>query len=278
MLEARSWLGLCVISGEVYVTGGISQQTGELFTVERYSPSSNTWSPVAPMPFAIYDRCACAIGDAMYVLDGAERGTLKYDSVSNLWSEVAPMPDTRTRFAACTVGNDIYIIGGYIHKDGSDEDDDDEGPAARVYKYSTDSDAWTTVTPLPSARVGLSACVLGGLIYVSGGDDNTLLRYDPGSDTWSNLAPMPDNRMKCALFSLGGCVYAAGGYSALVFLSYAYTPLFSYAHLHRRTHRPTCIAQRSPQRASHYCTGRGEGFGTSRPWTSMSLSSIAGPL
>ena len=84
MLKARSWFGLCVLSGEVYVAGCLSSQYRSLATVERHSPSSNTWSPVAAMPFARRMHCTCAVGEFMYVFGGVgERRTLKYESGSD---------------------------------------------------------------------------------------------------------------------------------------------------------------------------------------------------
>jgi hypothetical protein len=73
---------------------------------------------------------------------------------------------------------------------------------------------------MPAARSGHSACVLGGLIYVAGGLDFTVVRYDPSSDTWSTLASMPQRRIGCALFALDGCVYAAGGHGNATVVKY----------------------------------------------------------
>jgi hypothetical protein len=74
MGTARNLSGACVVAGELYATGGV----GELYvngsrylsSVEKYSPSTSTWSAVAPLPVVRATHAAVAVGSAMYVLGG----------------------------------------------------------------------------------------------------------------------------------------------------------------------------------------------------------------
>jgi N-acetylneuraminic acid mutarotase len=66
----RYHMGACVVAGEICVTGGIDNGYNRLSSVEKYSPSSDTWSAVAPMPAVRSGHAAVAVGSAMYVLSG----------------------------------------------------------------------------------------------------------------------------------------------------------------------------------------------------------------
>ena len=61
------------------------------------------------------------------------------------------------------------------------------------------SGAWTTKTPMPTARYGLGVGVLSGGVYAVGGYDgttflNTVEAYSPSSNTWLSKAPMSTPR------------------------------------------------------------------------------------
>ena len=73
-----------------------------------------------------------------------------------------------------------------------------------------------TLSPMPTARYGLSAVMEGGKLYALGGDvdalgTNAVERYDPKSDRWTRLAPMPTPRAYFAAAAVGGKIYAIGG-------------------------------------------------------------------
>jgi hypothetical protein len=66
--------GACTLAGELYVTGGVSADLGgslSFLIVEKYTPSSDTWSTVVPLLSARCDHAAVAVGSAMYVLGGS---------------------------------------------------------------------------------------------------------------------------------------------------------------------------------------------------------------
>jgi hypothetical protein len=210
MATARSYLGACVIAGELYVSGGYSN-TDRLSSVEKYSPSSDAWIAVVHLPVARASHAAVAVGLAMYVLGGVTdtftASVLKFDSTEGTYREVSPMPEVRCGFASCAVECDIYVFGGCdnLHSDK---------PSA--FKYDTVADAWSTLTPMPHCCAFVSANVIDGLIYIVGvGDDNDhsdkVLRFDPASGTYATLAPTTRIRRCGASFVLAGCLYAAGG-------------------------------------------------------------------
>ncbi|MFN2500164.1 MAG: Ig-like domain-containing protein, partial [Pyrinomonadaceae bacterium] len=76
---------------------------------------------------------------------------------------------------------------------------------------------WTSKASVSSARVGLAAAELNGLLYDVGGTfgscdgQRTLESYDPATNTWTPRAPMPTGRYHPAAVSLGGKLYVLGG-------------------------------------------------------------------
>jgi N-acetylneuraminic acid mutarotase len=70
------------------VTGGISDN-GRLDSVEKYSPSTDTWIAMAPLPEARRNHTAVVLGSNIYLLGGyvgtfAAQSMLKYDSIQGI--------------------------------------------------------------------------------------------------------------------------------------------------------------------------------------------------
>jgi N-acetylneuraminic acid mutarotase len=130
---------------QVYVTGGMDEERVSLSSIEKYSPSSDTWSVVSFLPEPRANHVAVGIGSAMYVLGGRAgfdhtaqltANVIKFDSSQGIWSEVAPMPNALHSFAACALGSDIYVFGGSTH-------DNTLGNQRSVFKYDTETDNWS---------------------------------------------------------------------------------------------------------------------------------------
>jgi len=77
---------------------------------------------------------------------------------------------------------------------------------------------WTLKAPMPTARFGVSAAVVQGVLYAIGGskDDGlqglqTVEAYDIATDTWAAKAPMPTGRSGAGIGVLNGLIYVVGG-------------------------------------------------------------------
>jgi hypothetical protein len=220
MVMARAEFGLCTLSdGDLYAIGGLSNDNVRLASVERYDVSLDIWSAAPSLPRPRRSHCACAVGNAMYVMGGIEvdedegertvSSVQKYDCRMQTWSEVARMPAERDNFGACMLGSDIYIFGG---------NDDNETTTSTTYRYCTETNKWATLAPMPEAKSQHSVSVLDGLIYIMGGWDSyvntmsTVHRFDTVANLWSAVAPMSVARTSLRSFVLGGSIYAVGGY------------------------------------------------------------------
>lgn len=66
---------------------------------------------------------------------------------------------------------------------------------------------------MPTARYGLSTCVVNGKIYAIGGmtGSTKVEEYDPATDTWTTKADMPTGRSFLACGVVNGKIYVIGG-------------------------------------------------------------------
>lgn len=116
----------------VYAIGGAGA-TGNLTSVEVYSPVLNAWQFVAPLPTARFTLSAatapCPEGmsdGCVYALGGSDNGvTLStaeaYSPVTNAWVTLPSIPTPRREFGAAaapcpknTKSDCVYAIGGFI--------------------------------------------------------------------------------------------------------------------------------------------------------------------
>jgi hypothetical protein len=120
MTIARSCFGLCEVRGNLCAIGGFDAEGGRLAGGQRgkthtcYDPTLDIWSAGPALPRSRAFRCVCAVGDAMYVLRGAEdvaatNSVLKFESSTQAWREVAPMPGPLSSCGACVLGTNIFV-------------------------------------------------------------------------------------------------------------------------------------------------------------------------
>ncbi len=138
-------------AGRAYAIGGIGVRgDSEIRSqAERYSPGSDQWTSIAPLPTALHGMSA--IGDDnghIFVFGGAstlddsgiQNSTLQYDIASNSWSIIAPMPvPTRNSAVVMDDAGLIYVLGGMSAA----------GPTNTVQVYDPEFNSWATQTPLP---------------------------------------------------------------------------------------------------------------------------------
>jgi len=105
----------------------------------------------------------CEIRGNLYVTGVSVR---RYTIATNAWIELAALPDFRPGHRTCAVGGTMYVLGGRSYDTRSHVSTWHDS----VLKYDMPRDSWTEVCPMPSAREGFGACVIGECIYVCGGE------------------------------------------------------------------------------------------------------------
>jgi len=113
----------------------------------------------------------------------------------------------------------IYVIGGYARESGGRWSD--STALCQVEYFNTFQQSWIKSVPLRHARSGHGVAVVNGLIYVVGGESDSLIFdntecFDPSTGRWTSLASMTLPRCGLGVCTLQGNVYAVGGWVGAV--------------------------------------------------------------
>jgi kelch-like protein 17 (actinfilin) len=211
MLTARLGLGMAQVNGLLYAIGG-SPNLGALGANEAYDPATNTWATKLAMPTPRSYLGVAALNGIIYAAGGQTNtaSNVVYDTVEaydpshDTWTTKAHLPSPTANLALAADATHLFAVGG-------------NGATALVYDPTGNS--WSPLPPMPTARDGVGAAVLNGILYVVGGVNSGAARvgtaeaYDPAANTWSVKAPMTIARQGPAVGVLNGILYALGGTS-----------------------------------------------------------------
>jgi len=213
-LPGRSEGAAVTHDGSLYAVGGRAGSV--LPNLDRYTPATDTWASLAPMPTARAGLAVARVDEAIYAIGGrtspggpctgGELATVeRFDIASDTWTTVAPLPSARSDLAAKTKGDKIYVFAGCA------------GGASlgNVDVYDPNTDAWSTApADLPTPRAAMYAVgKKGGTIFVIGGYAGGAAlgvneAYKVSKDTWSTWARMITPRASSP--TAGGSTRSAG--------------------------------------------------------------------
>jgi len=150
-------------------------------------------------------------------LEGADLNIL-----TSQWGILASMPTARSGLAVAIHENYIYAIAG----------DTGGGITNVVERYDPETDEWTSLASKPTAVKDVGATVIGGKIYVPGGQlasgktTDILEIYDPRDASWSRGESLPEAVSAYAIAAYEGRLYLFGGWDGESFLAsvYEYIP------------------------------------------------------
>lgn len=217
---AASSLVLYAIGGD---GGANSNAIGAVETLDPASPGA--WANnVTTLPGqALTGVAAATLAGRVYVIGGTRGGPVVtpantvniFNPAGGLWTAAAPLGTPRAYHAAVTGADGaIYAIGGV----------DGAGNAlTSVERLDPGTNVWAAVASMPTARLGLAACVVGDKIYAIGGENSngvpfaTVEVFSTTSRTWNAVA-LPSlihaRTRLAASAGPGGLIYAIGGLSS----------------------------------------------------------------
>jgi N-acetylneuraminic acid mutarotase len=207
---ATSGHAVVSVGGNVYSFGGIVNNAA-ITNAYKYSPATNTWTPITPLPAPRGWFSAASDGTFIYLLGGVDQNfnttaTLwRYDPVSNTYNTSFPPYTIPTYFhASVYLNGKIYRIAGRAI-----------GTDFHVEVYDIATNTWSMAANYPFANHSLMAAALGSFIYAGGGNaspDKTW-RYDPSTNTWDDaaIADLPAGRSAAASGAYNGRWLLAGG-------------------------------------------------------------------
>jgi N-acetylneuraminic acid mutarotase len=171
------------------------------------------WIKLAPLPRAVGELLGAALNGKLYAAQGLLPGfkpaglVYEYDPSRDAWTQKQPMPHPVHHAAVAALNGKMYLFGGF---DAPTEGPPGWNPVNDAWEYDPATDGWRALGPMPTARGGGVAAVVGGKFYVIGGAGATLgaststirprqpqrslstvEEYDPATNRWRTRAPMP---------------------------------------------------------------------------------------
>lgn len=183
----------------IYAFGGRTSSTASsaipiMWRLDTSAPSP-TWviGDFAPLPTALFSGEACVLKGKIYLPGGvnaqnAVTGThYAYDIASNTWTTRAQQTPSANAYSVVADESKgvFYMTGG--SRTGA--------PSAIVKSYDPESNLWTDLPPMSTARRGHESVMIEGKLYVVGGEGATGNLgsgevYDFTSRTWSPIATL----------------------------------------------------------------------------------------
>ena len=213
----RQEMPSAMIDGRIYTPGGYDAQGATVAVLEIYDVAVDRWSVGPAMPDGRNHPGVSTLGSGVYVTGGytgagpASPSVFAFDPMARTWATRRPMIAARAAHVTVEYAGKLYAIGGV--RGGT--------VVGTTEVYDPLSDAWTSLTPMPTPREHLSAAAIGDRIYVVGGRNpgnvNTLEAYSPSTNTWERLTDMPTARGGLAAAAYNGKLYVFGGENPGVF-------------------------------------------------------------
>jgi N-acetylneuraminic acid mutarotase len=212
---------------DVYLVGGQgrtdpSASNATLASVEKYEPSTDSWTFVENAPVARAGASAVSYKKNIFVIGGMESGQATtrvdiYDSDTNTWQQRADAVLATSNAIAYAVDDKIYVLGG-------------DASQRSVQEYDINGDTWAIKKNTLIGRKNAATVLYEGYIYILGGitvgelsDNskirNTAYRYNTKGDFWETLPSLNSARSAASAFVLNGRIFVAGGKNDMEFLS-----------------------------------------------------------
>jgi N-acetylneuraminic acid mutarotase len=213
--EGLDHIQAVVVGGKIYYVGGLEAWPGPASAqVYIYDPATNAFTQGAAMPRPRGAGGVAVHQGKIYYAGGLSAGVAVpwfdvYDPATNTWTQLPNMPQARDHFHAHVVNGKFWVTGGRNTNINS--------TITSTHAYDLSTGTWQTgFAPIPTARGGFGAAVLGSEILVIGGEGggntfNIVEAYDTTTNTWRTLAPMPTARHGIQAAVCNDGVYVAAG-------------------------------------------------------------------
>ncbi len=186
----RGHLSGVALGGYAYAIGGAIRHDPyqiDIADVHRYDPSSDSWTTVAPLPFArSHAEPSTFVRDGrILVIGGRSRPTgteasasvTEYDPATNRWTGLAPLPRGRVAPIAALIGDRVLVAAG-----------GDAGalPRSKESWIGQFGMSWSPGRPMPMPLGEVAAGIIGDRMYVVGHDAVETLALDLRSGQWDD--------------------------------------------------------------------------------------------
>lgn len=194
MSVAKKAASAAVVSGKLYVCGGVNDDMHTLAAVECFNPARMEWQATYPMLERRGYPVACAMHGRLYVCGGRDRGRLLnsaevFDPFSGVWLEVPPMSERRAAAAAATMTGKVYVCGGWSGQQALNS----------AECFNPQFGLWESVPQMIVGRSFAAAVGATARLYVFGGFRggsglSSAEVFDPETGLWTALPSMAERR------------------------------------------------------------------------------------
>ncbi|MBF9142288.1 Kelch repeat-containing protein [Hymenobacter properus] len=156
-----STAGVATINGLIYAIGGQLTNTTYTDALRRYSPATDTWTTLAPLPEA-KSTVGVAVNGKIYAI-GGYNGVVNsarvdaYDPATNTWQALGTLPTTVSSQAVAVQGEWIWMVGDFNVQN-------------YLAAYNTRTGQLRTFTSNLPPRRNAAAAFVNGQLYVWGGN------------------------------------------------------------------------------------------------------------
>src|SRR6185436_12519980 len=167
-----------VLDGKIHViSGGNSRST--LADHSEYNPATNKWAERAALSRSKGSPAAVAFDGTLYSIGGrsgpGDFGDVEiYDPALDRWS-AGPAIEPRGTAGAASYCGTIYVFGG--------ESQAKHSTLSEVLRLAPGRDRWDSAPPMPTARNYARAVVLGGAVYLVGGNPTVGMSHSSAGST-----------------------------------------------------------------------------------------------
>ncbi len=186
------------------------------------APAPGSYGERGELPASNSEMAVAELDGRIYVLGGypssreVQDTVQVYDPALDSWQLSVPLPLPLHHPVVVGVGGRLLSFGGQL-ADAGGSAGDQATDRTLALDPAVASPEWVDLAPMPTARGGGAAAVIGTLVYVVGGRPpagNAFEVFDTVGGDWSALEDLPQtlpDRNHLAAAAIGGKVYVAGG-------------------------------------------------------------------
>ncbi|MCC7070560.1 MAG: kelch repeat-containing protein [Deltaproteobacteria bacterium] len=204
--------GTLVVAG--FLVGADFKPDGRVF---RYDAGADAWTEGAPLPPGTERGAAgcAAAGEHLYVVGGLRASSVmtvsRYHVVTDTWEALGDLPAALDHLGAYAVDGRITIVGG--RTDGL------RNHSSQSFELDTQTLQLSARAPMPTSRAGFAGAVVGGEIFIVGGEGAVggsgvfpqAEAYHPATDSWRSLLDMRTPRHGMGAAAVDDVLYVPGG-------------------------------------------------------------------
>lgn len=192
MPEALKGMGVVTIGDKIYLFGGYYKSSGHRNKIRVFDPTENTITTLSTtMPINGGGVVLAAVGTKVYLFETSQAAQIcVFNTETNTFDNVSDLPNLEFYLkAVASFGTKIYLFGG------SGNSTVNYAKLDTIYEFNTTTNTLELLTEkLPVAANGISAVLVGGTIYLFGGETGTYV-YTNLVNAFSVAAALESNKL-----------------------------------------------------------------------------------